>query len=127
MTLVTIYNENYCVSLQDELDETAATWNHHKIRPIKHQNTPSGRPVIMYDIPSLYGSQDYLVPVTSDEIQPCKHACVFRKASPVDPDVDEACVRIMHEQNIAIPGSPNQAKRLYLYLRNEISRSLGLM
>ena len=42
----------------------------------------------MYDIPSLYGSRDYLQPVPVQEVQAFGVECTFRNASSVEADVD---------------------------------------
>ncbi|CAB1433775.1 unnamed protein product [Pleuronectes platessa] len=50
-----------CMGLiQDELDDTAQVWNAHTIRPSKNTNVPSGRPNVMYALPQLYGTRDFL-------------------------------------------------------------------
>ncbi|WAR15672.1 LOW QUALITY PROTEIN: hypothetical protein MAR_005777, partial [Mya arenaria] len=44
----------------EELDEVRQLWNCPRIRPVRNNISPSGRPVKMYTCPELYGAQDYL-------------------------------------------------------------------
>ncbi|XP_051931236.1 uncharacterized protein LOC127607148 [Hippocampus zosterae] len=81
-----------CMGLiQDELDDTALVWNSHLIRPSKNMNVPSGRPNVMYMLPELYGTRDFLSPVDNEQVQLCKSQCVFRLTMPCDPDVFGLC------------------------------------
>jgi len=90
------------------------------IRKTKECHAPSGRPNIMYDIPSLYGTRDYLQPVPVQEIQAFEAECTFRNASPVDADVENLCFEIMRTNRITIPKESSGAKGLYTFLRRQI-------
>ena len=41
--------------IQDEMDKIRKLHNHHRIRPYPNQNSPSGRPSLIYSIPEAYG------------------------------------------------------------------------
>ncbi|KAM7399880.1 hypothetical protein PAMP_019118 [Pampus punctatissimus] len=76
-------------SAKDELDDTAQVWNAHTIRPLKNRNVPSGRPNVMYALPELYGTRDFLSPVENEGVQLCKSQCVFRQTIPCNLEVYE--------------------------------------
>ncbi|KAF5887205.1 uncharacterized protein DAT39_022327 [Clarias magur] len=46
--------------IQTELDAVKESWNSHLIRPSRNQRVPHGRPEVMYFLPELYNTQDYL-------------------------------------------------------------------
>nr|XP_033492050.1 uncharacterized protein LOC117263018 [Epinephelus lanceolatus] len=114
-----------CMGLiQDELDDTAQVWNAHTIRPSKNINVPSGRPNVMYALPELYGTRDFLSPDENEHVQLCKNQCVFRQTIPCDPDLYELCNIFMAESHLTPPTDPYQAVNLYMHLREAISVSL---
>ncbi|XP_041834069.1 uncharacterized protein LOC121635073 [Melanotaenia boesemani] len=114
-----------CMGLiQDELDDTAQVWNAHQIRPSKNINVPSGRPNVMYALPELYRTRDFLSPTENEHVQLCKNECVFRLTIPCDPDVYELCNLFMSEFRRMAPTDPYQAIDLYMCLREAISAVL---
>ncbi|KAK1172320.1 hypothetical protein AOXY_G4861 [Acipenser oxyrinchus oxyrinchus] len=110
--------------IQDELDETARVWDSHVIRPSKNDKVPSGRPSVMYLLPELYRTYDYMSPIESVELQVCRSECTFRLPVPCDPDVYDMCNIVMAESHLDLPNEPYQALDLYIRLRNEINASL---
>lgn len=110
--------------LQDELDDTAQVWNAHNIRPSRNLNVPSGQQNVMFAVPELYRTTDFLCPVEDEHIQLCKNECVFRLAVPCDPDVSELCTIFMAESHLAPPPDPYEAVNLYLHLREAITAFL---
>ncbi|KAL3977653.1 SLAM family member 8 [Sarotherodon galilaeus] len=110
-----------CMGLiQDELDDTAQVWNAHSIRPSTNINIPSGRPNVMYTLPELYGTRDFLCPTEEEHVEMCKTECVFRLTKPCDPDVYELCNILMTESHLTPPTDPYQAVNLYVHLRENI-------
>lgn len=41
--------------IQDEMDNIRKLHNHHRIRPYPNQDSPCGRPSLIYSIPEAYG------------------------------------------------------------------------
>ncbi|XP_019737807.1 uncharacterized protein LOC109523234 isoform X1 [Hippocampus comes] len=114
-----------CMGLiQDELDDMALVWNSHLIRPSKNMNVPSGRPNVMYTLPELYGTRDFLSPVDDEQVQLCKSQCVFRLTMPCDPDVFALCAFLMSRSDLMPPKDPYQAVNLYLHLRAALTATL---
>ncbi|XP_035805796.1 uncharacterized protein LOC111571037 [Amphiprion ocellaris] len=114
-----------CMGLiQDELDDTASVWNAHSIRPSKNLNVPSGRPNVMYALPELYGTRDFLSAVEDEHVHLCKRECTFRLTIPCDPDMFELCNIIITESHLTPPTDPYQALDLYMHLRDTIRASI---
>ncbi|XP_073798490.1 uncharacterized protein [Danio rerio] len=114
-----------CMGLiQDELDDTAQVWNAHTIRQSKNISSPSGRPNVMYGLPELYQTRDFLTSADSESIQLCKNECTFRRPIPCDPDVNSLCNIIMFESQLNVPRDPFQAVNLYMHLRDTIKTLL---
>ncbi|XDV31020.1 hypothetical protein PO909_033797 [Leuciscus waleckii] len=110
-----------CMGLiQDELDDTAQVWNAHTIRPSKNISNPSGRPSVMYGLPELYLTRDFLTSADTESIRFCKNECTFRRPIPCDPDVNELCNIIISDSHLNLPSDPYQAVNLYMHLRDVI-------
>nr|XP_054761103.1 uncharacterized protein LOC129267417 [Lytechinus pictus] len=110
--------------IQAELDEVVDVWDRHLIRPSRNIQAPSGRPNIMFNLPSLYTTRDYLHGVSQERMQACKEECVFRKTIPCDEDIFELCC-IMNEVGYEYPRDRHGARLLYVALRREITHLLN--
>ncbi|KAK2853351.1 hypothetical protein Q5P01_006012 [Channa striata] len=75
---------------------------------------------VMYSLPELYRTRDFLSPVEDEHVKLCKSECVFRLSVPCDPDVYELCNVIMAESHLSLPNDPYQAVNLYMSLREAI-------
>ena len=84
-----------CFAPQRYLDDVAETWNGQRIRTVRNSRSPSGRPSVLYLLPELYGTHDYLCPV-SDDIGISEEEYVFRKPLPCD----EESLKIFFHQNV---------------------------
>ncbi|VDI55423.1 Hypothetical predicted protein [Mytilus galloprovincialis] len=99
-------------------------WTSHTIRPSKHQNCPSGRPMVMYRIPDMYDSRSYLNPVLPNQIAVCREECTFRDEKPCDAKFFELCMIYLEELNKQLPDNRDDAVALYLTLRTELINDL---
>lgn len=111
--------------LQDELDATKESWNSHLIRPSKNVNVPHGRPDIMYTVPELYDTEDYLCDVSEQDIISCEEDCLHRSDIACDEDVHTLCTYIMAENNLTVSVDAYMAIDLYLTLREKLVRFLS--
>jgi hypothetical protein len=111
----------YLFRSQEDLDEIVNTWNRHLIRPSRNARIPSGRPNIMYNLPELYGTVDYISQVSSAEINICKGICTFRQLVPCDQDVYDLCWEIIGNMGYNFPHDPYSAVDLYLNLRHDVT------
>lgn len=105
---------------QRELQEVAQLWNSHRIRPSRNAVSPSGRPLLMYSIPELFGSTDHLKVVDPQQIELCREECLPRGPFPCDQTVFDICCLIMSENHLQPPTTVEEAIELYLFLRAKI-------
>ncbi|KAL3831998.1 hypothetical protein ACJMK2_005664 [Sinanodonta woodiana] len=110
--------------IQDEMDEVVKVWNMHLIRPTRNCVMPSGRPTVMYQTPTLYGTQNYQSFVPMEDIDTCRAECLFRETYPCDKEIFDLCAFIMEEERLAFPTDPYEGLDLYLFLRNNIRQDL---
>ena len=90
------------------------------IRPTKNPNVPSGRPNVMYTVPGLFGTHDYLENVREEDVTVCEHECSYRSLYPCDLDVYDICLLIMGQQDIALPRTPYDGIDLFIQLKEKI-------
>jgi hypothetical protein len=113
--------------IQDELDAVVEVWDSHLIRPSRNDRVAHGKPNVMYYVPQLYGSTDYVCTVSQEEIAVCRERCTMRSCVPCDEDVYEFCLIIMGEYNLKIPKDATEAVDLYLQLRAIMNEDLGMV
>lgn len=114
----------YFFSLQEELQQVAHLWNTHIIRNSRNAVAPSGRPVVMYNAPHLFGGQDHLKEVSREAVDMCKEECQQRGPCPCDETVFSLCCLIMAENFLLPPTTADEAVELYLFLREYILRQI---
>lgn len=85
---------------------------------------PSGRPAVMYQIPTLYGTRNYQCGVPMEDIDACRADCLFRETYPCEKEIFDLCAFIMNEERLAFPTDPYEGLDLYLVLRNNIGQDL---
>lgn len=106
-----------CFCPQDELDATKDSWNSHLIRPSGNHHVPHGRPDVMYLVPELYNTQDYLCQIPEEEVNHCKNDCIHRRDVACDNDVFMLCTSVVAENGLDVPLDAYKAIDLYLCLR----------
>ncbi|KAG5884322.1 hypothetical protein JTB14_027652 [Gonioctena quinquepunctata] len=62
---------------------------------------PKRRPFIMFELPELYGTRDYLFPISQDDIQLCKGECKYIEY-PCDEDVYDLCKIMIEEKSFSL-------------------------
>lgn len=112
-----------CHFSKAELDRFVQMWNAHRIRPQRNTTAPHGRPSIMYMAPHLYGSDDYLYQCDGLDVQNCQEECHVM-TYPCDETVFELCCLLMQELHLHPPDDAEEARNLYLRLRQEIRNLL---
>ncbi|KAJ8048760.1 hypothetical protein HOLleu_01206 [Holothuria leucospilota] len=106
--------------IQCELDTVTEMWNTHKIRPSRNAHVPSGRPVVMYYAPHLWGFTDKLHILDPNNVDACANQAEFRSTIPCDKDVYDLCMDIIIRDNINLPKDGYNAVDLFLHLKHEI-------
>lgn len=104
------------------MKEVVSVWNAHTIRRYRNQQTPHGRPLLLYNAPEMHNTQDYKIPITEDEVECCRELCASDNDETDDfcKDIYDMASLIMEEERRDEPKSQEEAAELYLYLRNEI-------
>ncbi|XP_070562308.1 uncharacterized protein [Ptychodera flava] len=110
--------------VQADLDEVSSIWNTHRIRSSRNQNAPSGRPILLYSLPELYGADNQLRRVDMQAIQCCEEECVPKGEYPCDVTIFDLCCTIMEESDWDKPSDPYEAATLYALLRSSIRADL---
>jgi len=95
-------------------------WNAHKIRHTKNCNMPCGRPIIMFNVPELFHTDDYLLPVSPEDIAACKRFCRKKPIVPCDSQLFRLANIIMEEKHLSMPTNANEATALYVVLKREL-------
>ncbi|KAB0795826.1 hypothetical protein PPYR_04655 [Photinus pyralis] len=104
--------------IQKELDIVATEWNMHRISSSRNSVSPRGRPFVMYHMPEIYQSRDYLCKVSIEHINLCREFCAVIDEKPCDSDVYELSAILMAENQLALPENPYDAVDLYIILRD---------
>ena len=93
--------------LKEELQEHCKAWS----RSAHNTNVPSGIPDVMFTVPQLWGTEDFIVPHSDLDI--CKEACKFLSAVPCDEDIFDLCTMIMSESGLTFPKDISEAQEFY--------------
>ena len=110
--------------LQDELDRTSAIWNRHKIRPQANVDSPYGRPQVLFRLPQLKGTRNYICNVEDDALDLCIQDASFRDNTNCDEAVHNVCTDIVERDNLPEVTDIHSAKERYLHLRAAIGGHL---
>ena len=109
--------------IQDELYQVAKNWNLHHIRPSTNQESPSGKPDIMYFLPERYSASDYIRAVDLIDLDVAASVCGEQQPfMGCHPSFAELALMIMQENNLSQPKDVSEARELYnqllLYIRD---------
>ena len=104
--------------IQGELDRVTLHWNLHKIRPSSNEESPSGRPDVLYFLPELSGSSSRGHDINMDDIEDIQdilnihvHRLSLRSA-----DFAELASLIMDDERLSMPETVEEALDLYTLL-----------
>ena len=114
----------YCFMplLRDELNSVMKLWNTHRIRPSTNQESPPGRPDVLYSVPELTNTQDYLVQVSPDDITASEYFVSHQNGQDCDENFRELAIIIEREKKLTSPKSASEAKDHYITLLDYISK-----
>lgn len=104
--------------IQGELDRVTQHWNLHKIRLSSNEESPSGRPDVLYFLPELSGSSSRGQDINMDDIEDIQdmlnmhaHRLSLRSA-----DFAELAGLIMDDERLSMPETVEEALDLYTLL-----------
>ena len=107
----------YMSILHDELQRAAKLWNVHKIRPSSNPESPPGRPDMLYFLPEITETQDFMTNVDLEDVELAKEVCCSEDPlPPCSPLFKDLADIIMQEQGLTMPKSPDEARFLYIQL-----------
>lgn len=111
----------YMDLLREDLHRFARLWNNHVIRPSTNGESPSGCPDLLYYLPEASSTQNYLVAVSNHDIALCEQLCDnIGSSMQCSEEVLKLAQIIMSEENLVMPGTPEDARVLYLSLIHHI-------
>ena len=106
--------------LRNELHQVAKLWNLHRIRPSANNESPPGRPDLLYFVPQATDTINYATPVDEDDLDVSEDlADVTNASNSTDPAFAELAHIIMDEKNLHMAESAEEARRLYIDLMHD--------
>jgi len=99
--------------LRAELQRVAQHWNLHKIRPSKTEDSPAGRPDVLYFIPEADGRASYLNEVPEEEVEVAMDVCCEEPEDDISDSFRELARILMR---ILMPTNALEAENLYCEL-----------
>jgi hypothetical protein len=79
----------------------------------------------MYTIPELYQAEDHLCPADETEIMICAEETVPKTLTCADDTLFDLCMMLMEENRLLKPNDSNEARHLYVRLRELIRLGLS--
>ena len=108
----------YMDVLRKELHQVAKEWNVHRIRPSSNDESPPGKPDVLYSIPATTNTRSYIIAVQDDDLEVAEQLC---REAPSSQQFSDLANIIMEANNLSMPESVEQARRLYIDLMSEIN------
>lgn len=107
----------YCYMdlLASELANIMELWNTHYIRKNSNHNSPGGKPNVMYYVPEMFGSVNYLKPLDTEYATLLVDVLV-RDAPKCDPVFKELFDIVLVEGHKGVPHSIDEADETLAYL-----------
>lgn len=114
----------YCFMpvLREELYTVMKLWNTHRIRPSSNRESPPGRPDVLYSVPELTDTEEYLVKVPSIDITAAESFVSHENTDDCDENFIELANIVEREQNLQSPTNAAEAKERYITLLDCISQ-----
>ena len=109
--------------LRDDLHRAAKLWNLHRIRPSTNMECPSGTPDVLFFLPEVSGTRNYMADVDLDELDLAEERCCYRPPeSGCSDEFTELAETIMTGKCLQFPRTPEEATTLYVTLLEEIEK-----
>ena len=107
--------------LRDELQRVARLWNAHRIRPSTNVESPCGRPDVLFFLPEVADTRNFITDVGLDELELAEERCCYRTPdSGCCEEFVELAGIIMEENNLQFPRTAEDAVTLYVNLLEAI-------
>ena len=102
--------------LRAELQRVAQHWNLHKIRSSRNEDSPAGRPDVLYSIPEADGRASYLSEVPQEEVEVAMDVCCEEPEDDISDGFRELARILMNENDLRMPTNAHEAENLYCEL-----------
>ena len=112
--------------LEDTLNDISSIWNRHRIRRYRQGTSRCGRPFLLHHMPRAFDTVDYGSEINENEVNICEQELETMQHSPCSKLIEDLCVCIMDENNVAMPQDPKSMRNLYIFLREDITNNLWL-
>ena len=111
--------------IRNELHRAARLWNNHPMRPSANCESPGGRPDLLFSLPEMSDIRDFIVEADRDDNTLCQQLVCNSSSLQLlncTPEFSDLANIIMHEKNLHMPNSPDEAKDLYIALVDHIEK-----
>ena len=75
-------------------------------------------------MPNAFDTVDYGSGISENEVNICEQELGTMQHSPCSKLIEDLCVCIMDENNVAMPQDPKSMRNLYIFLREDIKNNL---
>ena len=107
---------------RNDLHKVAQYWNTHRIRTSLNVETPADRPDVIYFVPQLNNTRDYLTEVAVDETDIAEELCTEQvSARGCSTHFNDLAIMIMEDEGPQMPHTADEAKDLYITLLSLIN------
>jgi hypothetical protein len=84
---------------------------------MKNRNVPNGKPMLLYALPHMFGTTNYICPVDADRLRAAEAVCPSSHLK-CDETVFQLCNTILDENLIEKSSSALELRDVYIYLRS---------
>ena len=106
--------------LQNDLDEMKILWNNHRIRYTRNAECPAGRPNVIYFAPERFGGRNGAMAIDQSQLNIAKPYCKKSSIFGCSEEFLQLVSIIMSENNLSMPGNPDEARSLFEFLVQQI-------
>ena len=99
--------------LRAELQRVAQHWNLHRIRPSTNEDSPHGRPDVLYFLPETDSNTSYLNVIPAVEEEVAMDVCCEEPEEDVSDNFVELADILMYENSLRTPTRACEAEALY--------------
>ena len=100
-------------------------YNNPRIRPSVNHESPGGRSDLLFSLPEVSGTSDFMIEVNKVDITVSQQLVCDSNSDKLlnyTPEFSDLANIIMHEKHWLMPSSPDEAKDLYSALIDHIEK-----
>ncbi|XP_046585128.1 uncharacterized protein LOC124292120 [Haliotis rubra] len=104
--------------IQTELDQIANEWNQHRVR--RTGADVSGKPDLLFFLPSEYGTVDFKTEVDARDIHAIQSMCTIPRPSGCEEEFEDVCQNLLILNGKTEPKDTQEALDLYAWLVSKL-------